>query len=172
MNEKDIFHVDMSRRIYEGKTIGIALVGKQTKIHRGCALKGNLIKLVKKKLFKKNTHEDSAKLYAICIYLLVKEIRNSIKVLIICNDEDFDIVKRFLLLLLKNLHLNIISISEFRKELGRNVGSLADNYANIYRRKALRPSRFSRGKQLNVVKVNYSIIKQYWEELDKNKVSD
>ena len=46
--EMDIFHVDMSGRIYEKRNIGIALVGMETKLHCGCALNGNLIKLVKK----------------------------------------------------------------------------------------------------------------------------
>jgi len=166
---RDNFHVDMSGRIYENRTIGIALVGTETKINSGCALKGNLIKLIKRKLFNKNIFEDSAKLYAICIYLLVKEIKEKIRTLIICNDEDFEIVKRVLSNLLQELDFEIINISEFRKRLGRNIGSFADNYANIYRRKALKPNRWAKGKELNVVKINFSIIKKYWNE---NKVSD
>ena len=47
--EKDNFHVDMSGRIYEEKTIGIALVGTETKVHYGCALKSNLVKFIQKK---------------------------------------------------------------------------------------------------------------------------
>src|SRR3989338_3142517 len=90
---KDDFHIDMSGRIYEEKTIGIALVGTKTKKHQGCAIKGNLIKLIRKELFKGRYFEDPAKLYAICIYLLLKDIREEIETLIICNDEDFEIVK-------------------------------------------------------------------------------
>ena len=45
--EKDDFHVDMSGRIYEGKTIGIAIVGTKTKISYGCALKGKNLMLLK-----------------------------------------------------------------------------------------------------------------------------
>src|SRR3989344_8588155 len=126
MTEKDNFHVDMSGRIYEGKTIGIALVGAKTKINYGCALKGNLIKLIKRELFKKNFFDDSTKLYAICIYLLVKEIKDKINLLIICNDEDFNVVKIALSNLLKDYNFEIINISEFRKRLGRNIGSFAD----------------------------------------------
>lgn len=159
------FHVDMSGRIYENKTIGIAVVGTETKENYGCALKGNLIKLVKKKLFKKNIYEDSAKLYAICIFLLIEEIKKSISTLIICNDEDFEIVKKILVKLLKNYGFEIINIGEFKERLGRNIGSLADNYANIYRRRALKPNKLSGGKKLNITEVTYKIIKKYGEEL-------
>ena len=99
---KDNFHVDMSGRIYENRTIGIALVGTKTRINYGCALKGNLLKFIKKSLFKDDIYKDSAKLYAICIYLLVREIKDNIDTLIICNDEDFSLVKGFLSKLLKN----------------------------------------------------------------------
>ncbi len=166
--EKDDFHVDMSGRLYENKTIGIALVGTKTRINHGCALKGNLIKLIKKSIFKNNIFEDSAKLYAICIYLLLREVRDKIKALIICNDENFEVVKKTLLKILKDCNFEIINISEFRKRLGRNVGSFADNYARIYRKRALKPNKLLRRKKINVVKVTFSLIKQQWEEL-KNK---
>ena len=78
MEPKDSFHVDMSGRIYENKTIGIALVGTETKRNYGCALKGNLVMLIKKQLFKKSLFEDSAKPYAICIFLLVREVKDKI----------------------------------------------------------------------------------------------
>ena len=170
MIEKDEFHVDMSGRIYWKKTIGIALVGSKTKVNYGCALKGNLLELIKRRLFKKNIYEDSAKLYAICIYLLVKNVEKDLKTLIICNDEDFQVVKNILDYLLKNYSFEIINISEFRKRLGRNIGSLADNYARIYRRRALKTNRQIRGKKLNIVDVPFSSIKNYWEELNENKM--
>jgi len=164
---KDNFHVDMSGRIYEERTIGIALVATENNAHYGCALKGNLVKFIKKNLFKKNIYEDSAKLYAICISLLVKNVRRQIKTLIICNDEDFEIVKRVLNKLLSPVDYKIINITEFRKRLGRNIGSFADNYARIYRKRALKPSRNLKGKKLNIVVVDYKIIKKYWEELER-----
>ncbi len=167
MTVKDNFHVDMSGKIYEEKTIGIALVGTETKINYGCALKGNLIKLIKKELFKKNPLDDSAKLYGICIFLLVREIKEKISELIICNDENFEIVKKIIARLLRGTSFEIINISQFRKRLGRNIGSLADNYANIYRKKALKPTRLSKGKELHVVGVTYKLIKQYWGEMDE-----
>jgi len=170
MNE--IFHVDMSGRIYEGRTIGIAIVGAKNKINYGCAIKGNLLKLIKKRLFKKDIFEDSAKLYAICIFLLVREIKEEVQTLIICNDEDFNIVEKVLDYLLDEYSFEIINITEFRKRLGRNVGSLADNCANIYRKKALKPTRWTKGKKLNIITINFKIIKKYWDELKENKVSD
>jgi len=164
---KEDFHVDMSGRIYEEKTIGIALVSSDKKTHYGCVLKGNLVKLIKKRLFQVNIFEDSAKLYAICISILVKNIRKDVKTLIICNDEDFVIVKKILNYLLRPVDFEIINITEFRKRLGRNIGSLADNYAKIYRRKALKPTRDNKGKKLQVVEINFDLIKRYWEETNK-----
>lgn len=160
----DSFHVDMSGRIYEEKTLGIAIVRSDKKVHYGCALKGNLVKLVRKNLFNKNIFEDSAKLYAICISLLIKNVPERIKTVIICNDEDFEVVKRCLNKLLSPVDFEIINITEFRKRLGRNIGSLADNYANIYRRRALKNCN-SQGKQLNVVEVTFNIIKENWDKL-------
>jgi len=160
--EKDTFHVDMSGRIYENRIMGIALVGVKSKINYGCALKGNLVKSIKKELFKANIYEDSAKLYAICIYLLIKDLKSSIKTLIICNDEHFETVKKALINLLIEYDFEIINISELRKRLGRNIGSFADNYAKIYRKRALKPNKLTKGKELNVVKISYKTIKKYW----------
>lgn len=47
----------------------------------------------------------------------------------------------------------------------KGIGSLADNYANIYRRRALKPTKRFIGRRINIVEVNYKIIKRYWEEI-------
>ena len=167
--EKYNFHVDMSGRIYENKTIGVALVGTGTNINYGCAIKGKLLKFIKINLFKSSIYEDSAKLYAICIFLLIKNVKDNIKTLIICNDEDFEIVKKCLEHLLEDYDFEIINIGEFRKRLGRNIGSLADNYANIYRKKALRFNQRGKGRMLNVIPITFKITKKYWEELKNIK---
>lgn len=168
--KKDDFHIDMSGRIYEKKNIGIALVGTSTKTNYGCVIKSNLLQLIKRHLFETDVYYDSAKLYAICIYLLVKNVKNNTKTLIICNDEDFKVVKKILDYLLKNYDFEIINITEFRKRLGRKVGSLADNYAKIYRRRGLKPTRHNHGKKINVIRVSFKIIKQYWEVLKENEM--
>jgi hypothetical protein len=97
--------------------------------------------------------------------LLVKEVKDSINALIICNDENFEVVKKVLSKLLKSYNFEIINIIEFRDRFGRNIGSLADNYANIYRKRALKPNRLSKGKKLNVVEVTFNLIKSYWEKI-------
>lgn len=158
----------MSERIYKRKTIGIACVGAQTKAHNGCALKGNLIKYVQEELCTGSIAEEHAKLYAICIYFLIKDKINDIKTLIICNDEDFDYVKEYLIFLLESTAPpNIINISELRKKLGRNINSLADNFAKCYRKRALNPRKWSKGKELSVVSVDFTMIKGCWEKLAK-----
>lgn len=167
---RDNFHVDMSGRIYEDKDIGIALVGVSTKLNYGCVLKMQLLKKIKQELFGENRYNDSAKLYAICIYLLIERVKDSVSELIVCNDEDFVVVKKTLEALLGEHCFDIINITEFRKRLGRNVGSFADNYARIYRKKALKPTKYNHGKEINVINISFVKIKQYWEELNKNNL--
>lgn len=167
---KDDFHVDMSGRIYEDKDIGIAIVGVNTKINHGCVLKVQLLRKIKKELFKENKYKDSARLYGICIYYLIENVRTLVNELIVCNDEDFRLVKQTLDSLLGKHDFEIINITEFRKRLGRRVGSFADNYARIYRKKALKPTKHNQGKEINVVNISFLKIKQTWEELSKNKV--
>ena len=101
------------------------------------------------------------------IYAPLQDIKDKVKILIICNDEDFEIVKLSLSFLLKDYSFEIINITEYRKRLGRDIGSLADNYARVYRRRALKPTRLSKGKKLNIIQVNYKTIKECWEKLDK-----
>jgi hypothetical protein len=169
-NKKDDFHIDMSGRIYEKKTFGIAIVGTNTKYHRGCAISAQMLKKIKKELFKKNVYYDSAKLYSICIFVLIKDMKDLINELIICNDEDFELVKRVLDYLLKEYSFKIINITEFRKRLGRKISSPADNYARIYRKRALKPTRHHRGKKMKVIRIPFKKIKQYWRNLNKNEM--
>ncbi|MFW5846932.1 MAG: hypothetical protein ACOCUU_02110 [Nanoarchaeota archaeon] len=130
----------------------------------------NSIEAIKKELFDKNIYFDSAKLYAICIYLLVRNVEKNAKTLIICNDEDFRIIKKILVSLLNDYGFEIINITEFRKRLGRNVGSFADNYAKIYRKRGLNPRKNHLGKKINLIRISFNKIKQYWEELKENNL--
>ena len=170
MSEKDDFHIDMSGRIYENKNIGIALVGIYTRTNYGCVLKKQLLQKIKKELFEEDFYYDSAKLYAICIFILLDKVKDSVNELIVCNDEDFRVVKKILDYFLGDYNFKIINITEFRKRLGRNVGSFADNYARIYRKRALKPTRLNHGKSINVVKINFKKIKQNWDGLKENKL--
>ncbi len=169
MKEKGDFHVDMSGRIYEGRTVGVVIVGTDSGINYGCAIKSNLIKFVKKHLFEENIYNDAAKLYGIIISLLIQTIEEKIKTLIVCNDEDFKIVKETIEKLIENKKIEIINIGEFRKRFGRNIGSLADNYSRIYRRRALKKNRQIKGRRLNIVEINFNLIKQKWEKIKRCK---
>lgn len=164
---KEDFHIDMSNRIYKKKTLGIACVGTISKMHNGCALKGNLIKFIQKNLCVGEVKEEHAKIYAICIYYLIKDKIKDINTLIVCNDEEFIYVKEYLLILLgvDSSRFKIISISDFRKILGRKVNSLADNFAKCYRKRALKPIKWKNGKPLNIVEITYNMIKKQWEKL-------
>ncbi|MDO8563805.1 MAG: hypothetical protein Q7R87_02260 [Nanoarchaeota archaeon] len=164
---KKDFHIDMSNRIYKKKTIGIACVSADKKEHIGCALKGNLIKKIEAELYTSKVDEESAKLYAVCIYFLINNRLKDIETLIICLDEKFDYVKKFLVKLLgaDSSRINIISIIELRKKIGKKIGSLADNMAECYRKRALKPTRWEDGKNLNIVEVDYSMIEEQWERL-------
>jgi hypothetical protein len=163
---KEDFHIDMSGRIYKKVTIGIACLGTRSKKHNGCALRSNLIKLIEKTLCVGDISEEHAKIYAICIYLLIKDRINDIETLIICNDEEFTYVKEYLLILLgETATFKIISISDLRKMVGRNIKSLADNFAKCYRKRGLNQNKWDNGKHLDVIEVNFEIIKGYWDLL-------
>ena len=169
---KEDYHIDMSGRIYKKKTVGIACVGAQTKTNNGCALKGNLIKFIQKNLCIGSVYEEYAKLYAISIFLLVKGKVKDISTLIICNDEDFNYVKEYLLFLIQqegDSLLEIISIGDLKKKLGRNVKSLADNFAKCYRKRALNKNKWENGKKLDVINIDYKTIEEYWKKLEKIK---
>src|SRR3989344_1536072 len=98
----DDYHIDMSGRLYEKGNSGIACVGTKTKDHVGCAIKGRTKRLIEKNLCIGKIHEDYARIYAICIYFIIKDRINNIDTLIICNDEDFNYVKEYLYILFDN----------------------------------------------------------------------
>jgi hypothetical protein len=168
--EKEDYHIDMSEKIFNNKTIGIACVSSKTKTNNGCAIRGNLIKFIQKRLFIGSIKEECAKLYSICIYLLIKDRLDNINTLIICNDEDFNYVKEYLIFLLEGKQkFRIVNITEFKKQLGKNIKSIADNYARTYRKRALKRHLWNKNKPLNVVEVNYSIIESLWKKLEEIK---
>jgi hypothetical protein len=162
------FHIDMSNRLFDEGPTGIACVGANTKQHNGCALNGRLKKYINNTLSIGTIREDRAKIYAICIYYLIKDKISDIQTLIICNDEEFTYVKEYLLILLEQKPIEIIPIEEFKKRLGRNVKSLADNWARSYRKRALKRHRWDCGRKLNVVEITYESIKKKWEYIKES----
>ena len=91
---KEDHHIDMSGRFYEKGVTGISCVSSDTKNHNGCSLKGRTKRYLEKNLFTSSIHEEYAKLYAICIYFLIKNKLENMNTLIICNDENFIYVKK------------------------------------------------------------------------------
>jgi len=164
---KEDFHVDMCGKIKKMEKIGIACVGAISKKHNGCALKANLIEKIKKNLYSEEPHSGQSQIYAICIFLLIKDKLNEIKTLIICNDEKFELVKKYLVSLIGRMPpFQMISISNLRAKTGIK-DSLADNLAYSYRQRALKFHRQNRGKKLEVVEIGYDLIEKHW----KNEVS-
>jgi hypothetical protein len=166
------FHVDMSGRFYRKQTVGIACVGVQSKTHVGCILQKHLIRSVEKRLYSDDPKLDRAKLYSICIYLLIRRNLDKINTLVICNDENFDLVKACLHTILvaeKQPRFAIISISDLKKRVGFDIESLADNYAKHYRKRALNRNKWNIGVKLNIIEVKYKDIETYWEILEYQK---
>lgn len=161
------YHVDLSVLFFNKGTTGIACVGAITKNHVGCALKGRLKRYIDKTLCKNSVKKEHAKLYAICIYYLIRNNLEDIKRLIICNDEDFTYVKKYLSALLEEttFSFDIVSITEFQRNLGRKIKSLADNFARAYRKRGLKKHRWNEGKRLNVIEITYNMIKDKWKQL-------
>ena len=142
-----IVHVDMSKKFYQKTTVGIAWTDSKRNVHKGMALSGGIIKQLIKDF---SADHDFPRLYAICIYLITREIVNDFTKIIICNDEPFEYVKEYLRLLydkdsIRN-DMKIISLTEYRYELGeKKIKSLADGLANSYRKRALKPNQWNKG---------------------------
>lgn len=170
---KRVMHIDTSGKLHENKNTGIAYKIVDSKEHKGLALKGTLKKELRKKL---KLNRDYAKLYAICIYSLIKENLDSFDILVICEDEDFSKVKEYLNILFKNnkdyLSKEIISLIMLRKLTGdEKLRSYADGMARSYRRRALKQlAKRQEGISLNPIKINYLDIKLLLEKI-KNEVS-
>ena len=156
------YHIDLSVRLYEEGSTGIACVSASKKDHCGCVLTSRVKRYIEKNLFIGKERQEYAKLYAICISYIIKDKMSKVRRLIICNDEEFLYVKEYLLAL-ANPSFEVINISEFQNSLGRRVKSLADNMAESYRKRGLKPWR--KGKSLNTINISYAMIKEAWEKL-------
>jgi len=175
LSKKRVMHIDTSGKLYERKDTGIAY----KIINRG-EHKGLVLSIKSKKGLRKNLkiHKDFPRMYAICIYYLIKDNLDDFDILVICADENFSHVKRYLDLLFKDENKyskkDIISIYQLRKISGnKSLKSYADGIANSYRRRGLKSiSKKQEGIPLNVFDINYIKIKDKWLEINeklKNK---
>ena len=164
-------HIDVSRRFYQKGDSGIAFRIIPSQIHGGGALSNKLKKELARDLQVDKNYEL---LHAICIYYLICNELDNFDNLVICNDELYSKVKNYLDFLFngnsKYSSKLIISLSRLREISGDNkIRSYADNVANIYRKKGLKPlTRKQRGVKLNLIDLGYQRIRQKWEEVIKN----
>jgi hypothetical protein len=165
-------HIDISRRFYQKGDSGIAFKVIPSKEHKGIAISNKLKNELKRDFC---IEKDYAKLSAICIYYLIVDDLDSFDNLVICNDEEYCVVKENLDFLFKSnkgySSKFITSLSKLRDITGDpKIRSYADKVANIYRRKVLKPlRRRQKGVNLNIVEINYQKIKNKLEELNKKE---
>lgn len=174
INGKKIMHIDTSCKLYEKKHTAIAYNTIRENKHKGCILKSKLKRELEKDL---SADYDYARIYAICIYYLIKKDLDEFNILVICGDEHFPAVKGYL----ENLFFEnegypekeIISISELRTITGNSkLRSYADNRANSYRKRGAKPLyRRQKGVSLNMVDINYKMICKKWMEIENKKGS-
>lgn len=169
LNGKRVMHIDTSNRFYQKRNTGIAYRMIKTHEHKGLGISNKLKRELDRDL---NAGEDYARLYAICIYFLIKDDLDKFDILIICNDELFLYVKEYLDILFSDekdyFRKEISSLAKLREITGdKSIRSHADNIAGIYRRKIFQKiQRRQKGVQLNIVKINYKIITEKWKEID------
>ncbi len=160
-------HIDMSEKYYNKKDIGIACLDVKSGKHAGLAINKLQLIQIKKHLFKCKNY---SKLHAICISILINEFDiNSINSIYICNDEDFENVKKYLIKLINISPEKILSISTYRIDkvkTGAKIISPADSLASKYRKRALNPRRHHKGKKLNIINISYIFIQSKLKILD------
>ncbi|MBU3913358.1 MAG: hypothetical protein KKE50_04655 [Nanoarchaeota archaeon] len=169
LKNKKVMHVDTSCKLYENKNTGISFKIVGSNMHGGIVLSKKLKKELKRDL---HIEEDYPRIYSIAIYYLIKERLDDFEVLVICGDENFTYVKRYLDLLFCNKKIystkKVISMGELREMTGKKkLKSYADNSARSYRKRGLKSLiRQQEGKELNLVKISYKLIRDKWEEIN------
>jgi hypothetical protein len=169
-NGKKVMHIDTSHKLYERNDTGIAYKIIRTKEHKGLAISLKLKEELEKKL---SAEYDRARIYAICIYFLIKDDLHLFDELIICGDEDFFSVKKYLILLFQDnrnfFSKSIKSVCQLRVETGdKNLKSYADDIAYSYMKRALRSIvRRQKGVPLNVIKITYEMFCNKWMEIEE-----
>jgi len=112
---------------------------------------------------------DYSRIHAITIYLLLRKEIANIERIVVCNDQKFSEVKSYLDILFEQYKeysaIQVISIGEYRDETGRKrAKSAADNIAWKYRRLG---NKNLRNHQLNLTRVDYATIEEFWLKIDK-----
>lgn len=170
LKEKEIMHIDTSSKFYENKDTGIAYLLIKSQRHKGLGLSLRLKRELDRDL---NISSDYAKLYSICIYYLIRTDLDLFDILVICGDENYTRVRLYLKFLFETDSIyfkkDIISLDDLRAITGDpKLKSSANGVANSYRKRALKSKfRQQKGRQLNIIKVNYNSILEKWKELDK-----
>lgn len=173
LKDKRVMHVDTSCKLHENVDTGIAFKMIKTNEHKGFGLSLKLKRELERDLY---ADIDRARLYAICIYYIIKEDLDLFDILVICGDEDPELVKDYLSILFENERKygekTVISVSELRRITGnKTIKSYAHGVANSYRRRARKSLvRQQKGTPLRVVPINYSLIYTKWMELERKKV--
>jgi len=174
MNEfidgKRVMHIDTSSKLYENKDTGIAYRIVKSDAHKGLALSRRLKKELKRDL---DADQDYPRIYAICIYYLIKDDLNLFDTLVICGDENYSYVRQYLDMLFEDSEAymlkKILSVCELRDLTGdKKLKSYANNIANSYRKRALKPIyRQQKGTPLNKIRIGYKEIREKWLKIDE-----
>ncbi len=146
----------MSGKCYKKENIGIAYVDvNDYNRHKGLALRHKEIERLIDPF-----REDYADIYAVCIFMLIRNEIESIHEMIICGDEPFNKVKAYL-----------IKLSGFKKiriiQLDSNTKSLAHGKANAYRKRGLKEVLWTKGIRLNVIKIEFKDMQKLLKEINK-----
>ena len=167
VNKKRVMHIDTSSKLYERKGTAIAFMMLKNNFHRGACLSFKLKKELERDL---KINKDYAQAYAIFIYYLIKDYLDIFDILVICNDENVNKVKKYLQSMFQNdnkfSEKEIYSIRELRILTGdHKLRSYANNIANSYRRRGLKKlQRQQKGIPLNLLKINYRMIAEKWNK--------
>lgn len=168
-DKKRVMHIDTSVKLHERRDTGISYKIVKTNEHKGFGLSIKLKKELERDL---DAKYDYARIYAICIYYLIRDDFDLFDVLVICGDENYSQVKGYLDLLFSEdkryYEKKVISLHELRNITeDKKLKSYADKISNSYRKRALKSKvRQQKGIELNPIKVNYKMVYEKWKEID------
>jgi len=173
MTFKHTIHIDMSGNLCKVETVGVSFVSVTDPLfHKGCAISKDILRSLI------NVHGldfDYPRLYAIIIYLIIKDDLDVINNIIICDDQPFNYVRDNLdLLFFGNSNYDCIKVEplgSIREKMGKNIKSKAHGKSNSYRKRALKIRKHNIGSKLNIVDVSYKQISDLWYKINKEKLN-